>query len=402
MARRHDPLPATFEARGAVIPFAGKSVMGCRLRVVATGRTPDREIVVPSGRASAEISTMIMPWSSLPVFATLSARDRALYDAIDRLDAEQGIDPFAIRATTQRVDQEHGLDDAIRTRARRDIERERRDRLTVYLSFVAAIMRVAGTRLDDPFMAGATAGLLERITRDPGHAASVGVDAEGLTDRAFRFATEALGAAHGTVNARLEELVDFLAPFGPLDIDPQASGSGFLARRRDDLVRMDRQLAAFGEESRVEIHNIILLIRFAIRDFSDYLKARFRRMELHFEDLLAALGAYEPTKALCLSMRRDVSFALDGWGELCDLWFTAHESGDEAATEAALWQILDFLPVMPADEMERGDDRRRVWHGFGGARAEMVRMLVGWGTNVVDEELVDRIRKARARGTGRD
>lgn len=388
----------SFETRGASIPFRTRNLRCCRLRVVDTGRAIEWEACLPAGLGdTGSRGTMVLPWTDLPLFSRMSDRDRALYDQIDALDDDQHPDPFAIRDAVIRVDGRDDADPAVRDEAVREIERDRRDRLRVYMSFLAQLTRDCGIHQGDRFMAGADTDMLIALTNAPRSVAAPGIDPKALTDRVLGFAADRLGITPKAVNARLEEFTRHLAPFGCINVEGERKVDGFLTRTRNRIAAMDRSIAREARRMRSETEGMSAMIRFAIKDFLDYSGDRLDRIEQVFSHLYSMFRDYERTRALAMRIRRDVSYALDGWSQLCDVWEGAVASREPQRIEEAVRYILTVLPLMPEEEVRPGGERGRVWRGFEAARVQMVRVLVGWDDDEVDEELLYRLADARRR-----
>jgi hypothetical protein len=90
-----------------------------------------------------------------------------------------------------------------------------------------------------------------------------------------------------------------------------------------------------------------------------------------------------------------VAYALDGWDNLVDAWFAVEGSEVPSEKAEALQFIINNLPMMPVEEMEGGTERSKVWKGFNVARTGVIRAMVSWGDNAVDQEMVDRINRAK-------
>lgn len=398
MTRRNKALPASFEARGASVPFTTKNLRNCRLRVVDNGRTIEWEACLPAGLGDLDSrGVMILPWTDLPSFSQMSPRDRALFARIDEFEDDQHPDPFAIREAVIRVDSESAEDEAARTEALREIEREKRDRLRVYMSFLAQLTRDCGIKQGDRFMAAADTDTLIELTNNPNAVAALGIDPKALTDRVLGFASSQLEIPPKLVNTRLEEFTKYLAPFGCINVEGEKKVDGFLTRTRNRIADMDRSMARQAKQMRAEAADMAVMVRFAIKDFLDYANERLDRIEQVFSHFYNIFRDYDRTKAFALKTRRDVSYALDGWSQLCTVWEAALATREDEAIDEALRYILAMLPLMPEGEMRPGGERGRVWQGFEAARNQMVRVLVGWGDNAVDEELAHRIASARQR-----
>lgn len=327
----------------------------------------------------------------------MSHRDRALYDRIDDFDDDEHPDPFAIREAVIRVDSEDESDETARDEALQETERDRRDRLRVYMSFLAQLTRDCGIHQGDRFMANADTDMLIALTNNPNTVATTGVDPKALTDRVLGFASDQLKIPPKLVNAHLEEFTRYLAPFGCINVEGEKKIDGFLTRTRNRITEMDRSIARQAKTMRSESENMATMVRFAIKDFLDYANERLDHIEQVFSHLYSIFRDYERTKALALRIRRDVSYALDGWNQLCAVWERAVATKDQQQIDEAIQYILAVLPLMPEEEVKPGGERSRVWHGFETARVQMVRVLVGWGDNEVDTELAQRIAESHQR-----
>lgn len=392
MSRKGRPMPLSFEARGASVPFETSSLRECRLRVVDMGRELDWEITVPSGMGGTDSrSVMILPWRDVPTFAGMTLRDKELYQRIDDIDDSESPDPFKLREIRIRVDQAMGESEQVRSQAAMEVDREKQDRLMTYLSFLAQLTRDCGIRKGDAFMDSADTGLLMRLTQDKKASQEAGLDAAALTERVLSFASEEVDAPVKVVNQRLEELTSYMAPFGAVNIEAENKTDGFLTRTRNEIKRMDRSMTQYSKSARSEASDRITLVRFAIKDFLDYVDERFNQIEQFFSFFMNVFREYDKTKVFAQQIRRDVSYALDGWSHLCGIWFTALETKEDEAIDDAIGYILANLPVMPDEEVNQDDERSRVRRGFEMARVQMVRTMVNWTDNTVDRELEQRV-----------
>jgi len=392
LSGRRAVLPPSFEARGASVPFQANSLKQCRLRVIDLGHSVDWEITVPSGMGGIESrSVMILPWRDVPMFAGLNPRDKELYQRIDALEDDVSPDPFKIREIRIRIDQTMAETEEERRLATIEVDREKQDRLETYMSFLAQITRDCGIRQGDTFMASADTALLMRLTKDQKASSELGFDAAALTERVLAFAAEEVNVPRKVVNQRLEELTTFMAPFGAVNIDTDSKTDGFLTRTRNELKVMDRTLMQYGRQSRSEVGDMIVLVRFAIKDFIDYVNDRFSEIEQFFSFFINVFRDYSKTKAFAQKVRRDVSYALDGWSHLCAVWSEAHATNQSDKMDAAIAYILRHLPLMPQEEVRQENVNSSVRRGFETARAQMVRTLVNWTDNQIDREMEQRV-----------
>ncbi len=365
----------------------------------------DWEAVIPNYQAQR--AQLVMDWDHLPSFASLDDRDRSLYREINALDEDADeyvdedviVDPFVLRATRIKIDGELGETDEIRRRARREEQLDRRDRMQVYLSFLAQLTRDCGMANGDAFMANANTELLMRVTNGEIEE-ELGIDKGEFTDRVLAFAAGKTGVDFKTVNARLEFMSDKMAALGAINASlggRTGKTTGFLARSRRRLETFRTQMQSYKRDCREEMTDPVTMIAFAAKQYMSYVDQRTTAIEQKFSYFMNVIEDFETSLALVHQSRRDVSFALDGWGELIDVWDETSGSVENDKVEQGVRYILEHLPLMPQDELDHADEDSRIWNGYDGARTAMVRMMTRWGDGQVDEELQRRIEDGKKR-----
>ncbi|MDJ0951938.1 MAG: hypothetical protein QNJ94_23755 [Alphaproteobacteria bacterium] len=391
-------LPTSFERRGSVVGFNHDLLRNARLRITDEY---DWEVVIPNYQAQR--AQLVLDWDQLLNFTSLGDRDRALYQAINALDEDEDadaiVDPFVLRATRIKIDKTLGESDEVRRRARREEQLDRQDRMMVYLSFLAQLTRDCGAAHGDTFMANATTDLLMRVT-DSRAEEELGIDKGRFTDSVLAFAAEKTGIDFKVVNARLEFMSDLMATLGAINADldgRSAKTTGFLARSRRRLEAFRTEMLEYRNSCRTEMVDPVNAIAFAAKQYMDYVDLRTCAIEQKFSNFMNVIEGFQSGLALVRQSRRDVSFALDGWSELIDVWDVASGAGTEEEIEQAVGFILDHLPLMPQDEHDHTDEDSRVWNGYDGMGTAMVRMMTNWGDGQVDEDLQRRIEAGKKR-----
>ena len=391
-------LPTSFERRGSVVGFNHDLLRNARLRITDDY---DWEAVIPNYQAQQ--AQLVMDWDHLPSFASLDDRDRSLYQEINALDEDADedvlIDPFVLRATRTKIDKELGETAEIRRRARREEQLDRQDRMQVYLSFLAQLTRDCGMANGDAFMANANTELLMKVTNGEIEE-ELGIDKGEFTDKVLAFAAEKTGIDSKTINARLEFMSDKMAALGAINTSlsgRSAKTTGFLSRSRRRLETFRTEIQTYKRECREEMIDPVTMIAFAAKQYMNYVDLRTSAIEQKFSYFMNVIEDFENSLALVRQSRRDVSFALDGWGELIDVWDETGASAENDRIEEGVRYILEHLPLMPQDELDHADEDSRIWNGYDGARTAMVRMMTRWGDGQVDEELQRRIEDGKKR-----
>ena len=384
-------LPKSFEARGCLVGFQKTSLAQARLRAVPDGTLVEWEIMIPVNREKRNSSVMIMPWRQLNAYTSLADRDKYLYDAVDHLD-EDHPDPLIMRRVRLAVDAEHHPDNDRRMDAKRAMQRDRRDRLNVYLSLLAQMTRDAGIGLGDTFMAHANTELLMKITQGD---SSLGIDGEALTNRVLGFHAQKVGLAFKDVNLRLEAVADQAAVFGTMNLAETSARDGLFHHLKQRVLDFDLSLAVFESKAFSEIQNMSMMVRFAAKDFVKFIDEKTSMVEQILSNFSTALTESDRVQGIIKKTRRDVSYALDGWDALVEAWFAVEETGTTAEKTEVLQFIFNHLPLMPEEEVDTGSERGKVWKGFNAARVSVVRAMVSWSDNEVDQEMVERINRTK-------
>lgn len=386
-------LPSTFEQRGCLVGFHKQGIAQARLRARSDGREIEWEIVIPTNRDKRGGAVLIMPWRQLMHYTSLGERDRAVYDAIDAAEEDEP-DPLMLRGHRLKVDAERHPTDEGRAAAKQGLLRDRADRLNVYISFLAQMTRAAGIAMGDTFMARADTALLMRLTQ--GNRSELDIDPELLTSKVMAFHANLLGVTPKSVNDRLAEIADMTAPFGTLNLKDDAVRDGYFNRTKARILEFESSLMDFEQKAFEDMRNVAMMTRFAAKDFVKFIEEKTGTIEQIFSNFATIFRESKRVTDIVNRARRDVSFALDGWDGLADLWFDALARGAEYPEKCeVLAYIFSHLPMMPEAEIDNKTERGKVWKGFNAARVSAVRAMVSWGDNAVDTELAERVARAK-------
>jgi hypothetical protein len=390
-------LPNTFQARGVNVPFVNGKLKPVRLRAHPGQRPKEWEAVFENYAGVEDRQSLVMQWVHVPNWTQLDSRDRALFDAIVATFADTPLDPLTMRTLALAADRDHAEDPAVREFAKARLDQARKDRFQAYISLLAQATRECGVARGDQVMAKANSlVLMAAIRATPGEAANSG---QALTEKVFGYLAQQAKIPPALVIERIEDISEILSPIGAinLDADPGARQEGHLALA---FARLEKFRDAMREhEKRVsdEAANRALLVQFSASQFRDYVSDRLSDIEQQLSHFVAVVRDHEKIREAIAGWARDISFALDGWGELIDVWDRAHEtfaeSGDPHVLDLAVQHILLYLPTMPREAME--SESERVWNGLTFQRSKMVRQLTNWIDGKVDRDLQTRLDAAR-------
>jgi hypothetical protein len=390
-------LSDTFQSRGVMVPFENPKLRPVRLRASAGQRPKEWEAVFENYAGAGDRQNLIMQWIHVPSWVQMNARDRALFDAIGGAFADAAPDPLAMRALALQADRDHAENPETREIAKARLDGLRKDRFQAYISLLAQATRECGTARGDPVMAKANSlVLMAAIRATPGENADAGA---ALTDKVFGYLSAQAKVPLVQVVQRIEAVSDILAPIGAinLDADPGARQEGHLALSFARLEAFRAALQDYEKTTRDEAANRAMLVQFSAVQFRDYVADRLSDIEQKLSFFVAVVRDHAAVCDLLTDWARDIAFALDGWGELIDVWDEAQaafeRNPDPYILDLAVQHILLYLPTMPRAETD--SETERVWNGLTFQRTRMVRQLTNWIDGSVDKDIETRIKAAR-------
>lgn len=396
MSAEHN-LPTTFERCGTAVPLAHPGYMHARVREYEFGKERILEAVLPNHSGVRRGELTVIPWRDLKDRATFTERDLHIMQDIMRLRGKQPVNPIYVRLLCQRADAIHNPDEDTRRLARDQAENDRVDRETVRMSCLAQLTRECGISRGDAFMAKAnTRTLLDLINEAQ---ESAGFDVRMLIERVMHFAAERSGSSIEDVRDWMDPLVGLIAPFGSVPAAGEERLDGFLFTQHRNLLNFRKSLHEHGATASGEAARSIQLILEICDQTITYVNSRLVRLDALLGSFADMFDAIDGTLERLQKLLRDVSFALDGWNELINIWQEAVGGigmiGGEQALFRAVDHILLYLPVIPAQEIRGGKpagvmERERT-------RLSLVRSMHSWSTNEMDEELQGRVTVGQSR-----
>jgi hypothetical protein len=367
-AQKHDNFwPATFQERGAVVPFTTPVLAFSRVR-----QQEERglELLVP-GLAGGR-DTYIIPWRSLPSVFVMTVHDRVLREEIEVLPAS---DPGEIRRATLKVEST-GLAGSNNAQAAKQAngDDESEKLLTNFFLVTEAVKQLSGGKLQ--------IGPAD-LTHDAGRANIKAI----LSRIAAMFRLNA-----DEFYARLESWAGTVAPIG-------VPGLNYTCRLRqliadiadyaDDLETWsDRDLSDVSDSARV-------CVRIA-EETSSTARTIATGVDRYAEDMRGTFADWDGNLMRLEALMAKLSWILDGWRPIVTLWRET-DHGNREASQDAIAEMLRLMPVMPRREV--GSRARRTWGDLSQSLYRTrVRAHEDWLSGKVDIELVLRLERFKAIG----
>jgi hypothetical protein len=384
-------LPTTFERRGTTVPLVHPGFKHIRVREYEFGKDRILEAVMPNYSGVRRGELTVIPWSDLKDRAAFAERDLHIIQDILRLRGKQPINPIYVRVLCQKADAIHSPDEDERRLAREQAENDRVDRESVRMSCLAQLTRECGISHGDAFMAKAnTTTLLDLINQAQ---QGDGFDVRMLIERVMQYAAERSGTSIEEVRDWMAPLVGLIAPFGSVPAAGEDHLDGFLFTQHRNLLGFRKGLHERAATATGDLADSIMLILEVCDQTITYVNSRLVRLDSllgRFADMFEEVdGSLERLKKLL----RDVSYALDGWKELIDIWEEAMGGlgmiGGEQALLRSVDHILLYLPIIPQQEIRGANpadmmERERT-------RLTLVRSMHSWTTNEMDTDLQSRV-----------
>ena len=379
------------------MPLAHPGFTHARVREYDFGKDRILEAVLPNYSGVRRGELTVIPWADLKDRAAFGERDLHIMQDIMRLRGKQSIDPIYIRLLCQRADAIHNPDEDTRRLAREQAENDRVDRESVRMSCLAQLTRECGISRGDAFMAKANTKTLLDLINDAQEGA--GFDVRMLIERVMHFAAERSGSTVEDVRDWMDPLVGLIAPFGSVPAAGEERLDGFLFTQHRNLLGFRKSLHEHGATASGDAARSIQLILEVCDQTITYVNSRLVRLDSLLGRFADMFDEFDGTLERLKKLLRDVSYALDGWHELIEIWREAVGGigmiGGEQALFRAVDHILLYLPIIPTPEIRGANpgammEKERT-------RLTLVRSMHSWTSNEADTELQSRVEAGRSR-----
>jgi hypothetical protein len=356
--------PATFEERGATVPFTTPILASARVR------QPDEqklELLVPG--MSGTKGTYVIPWPSLPEIFKMTVHDRALYEEIGEVGAAT---PYDIKMAALKVARTGLAGPGVAKTARDALDEiDNHELLSRFFLIVRTLEQLSDDKTNTSLEELVTEEGKRRVKRALGFVAlDLGINADELYDRLEKWGTSItpIGVPDTPVDGRLRRLAKRLLPFSRALAEFAAADVG-------DSVGEAQLCADTAQETQRFVMEVVVA--------TDRLAAK----------VADALNEWTDQYEVIVTNMRRISWLLDGWELLMKMWDAA-ENEPKFRQRETLVEMVRLLPVIPQNEVQSA--QQQVWSDLTKSMRRQVRILESWTTGEIDIDLMLRLEKYKS------
>lgn len=361
---RQHLLPSTFEERGAVVPFTTPLLAFARVRKDWRDRL---ELVI--GPFAGTAGSYVIAWAAVRDLFALTSHDAYLYEQVmeKKILEPHGIRLAALEAARTGLAGPEAAEAAEHTLA---IEAEAR-----VFNEVLIILRVI-----EEVEKSAAAALMRDLVTEEGQA------------RARR----ALGAAVRRLDldpAEFDQRVSLLGSMTyPIGVSWSAE-AGRMRRLMQRVIEFGESISSWGEARPPEQAAKAEFCHEVAQHTVHIARRVLEEFDLTMTNPLRLLREWPERGPVLGRHARRLTWLLDGWAAIVELWFEAVGEGRQVVT---LDQIMPALPLIPRDEaLDEGD--RAASNEIALRAKRWVRMNENWRTGLPDPEMTRRLELLKAR-----
>ncbi|MEQ9488205.1 MAG: hypothetical protein RIM72_04315 [Alphaproteobacteria bacterium] len=383
----------SFEDRGVYVGFHTRMVELCRVRSPRDPDLDDYEALIPNWTGKEQMSSndLVMPFSDVSNWASLSDRDNYLHDELEKRRTAMGghLDPIMMREIRLQADAEAGRE-VDRISAERELEISKLDVQNAFLEILAMFGR---TYADD-------VGAFELTNVNRMVLVALAAESQDSLRRLVRLVSTAVAKRASMTRELLQERLDvlstFAAPICSLVTDDPTREVGFLSRQQGVMELLNRQVKQHAESRTIEIQDAARVIDMNIQVFLEY--ARTRSVMIKNALLTEGYYTFNDDYAKLLDMvaeeRIKISYALDGWAAHASRWLALDED-DHEGRDAAVFFILKEMPNPTKNIEEEVASSLYANTDLSAMRGRVVRVMHSWADDSLDEALHARVMRAR-------
>lgn len=347
---KNEFLPASFEARGATIPFTSQPLRHARIRLDEDGVL---EALVP-GLSGAE-GVYVIPWSGLGQVISMSVHDRMLHDNISKSTSckPEDVRAFALELAKSGV---AGVKASQSAREELELDKTVRHNIRMYLIY-KLVREVAGDE--------ACADVKSKNQ----------IRAVDVATKYVKDYIDGIGMKGPDMHNGLLAWAEAAAPIGLAE----EGHKGTLRLLSERLADFSTSMANWASNEPPETHIAGTKISKAAKAVSLCAESRFLNVEKVMVTPKAALARLEDVKKLFAYEAERAAWILDGWTRVLDEWEEGLTKERYKQRDLAIG-LQTCLPIMPEDEVAQED--RALWEELQGS--QIVRKLDANGEEVQD------------------
>jgi len=382
-----------FEDRGVHVGFGTRLLRLARCRQSRQVST-EQEALIPnwSGHGTVQSGDLVMPMTNLSDWAEVEGRDGALYDRVIATGIEYGghIDPILMRDILLEIDLIYGSE-MQRAEAEREIALTDHDAENSYLEVLAMFGRKVGTEIGQRgFMELTRAVLVQLAEQDP-------TELHRLVKVIAGHVARQSDMRRAELQKRLTRICDFATPICSLVTNDTSREVGFLSRQQSLMERLHDSVSGYQEDPKTEVQNAALLLCENMADFMVFANSRASGIKDCILDPqnYTADDRYERFLEIITEQRKRIAYALDGWAHHARTWFAIHQR-DRVGKIDLIRAMARDMPSPPSEvEHVIGPYHRNMT--LFDLRSGVVKELHSWADDVLDVELLERVKLGRRR-----
>jgi len=358
-------LPSTFEDRGTSAPFTTPMFAMSRVR------PDDRQglvLLLPSFGGTD--GSYVVPWSAVQDIGGMSTHDRALHEEIL---ASKAISPDQMRTAAFKVAMTGLAGPVAAEAAKKAVAEDKKKIEETHILLILALLTSSGMTTQELMQTNPetdewrvkTKAMLEKA------AADYGITIDQIYDR-------------------IGELSETLAPVG-LAISRQEAR---LRQLLQSLGEFRQSISEWGEADVSEWADFALYAA-AVADLTlDMAGTMFRKLDNGVQDIGLVVREWPVQGPLAKHMATRLSWLLDGWDFIIELWRSLAEAPIEEQRDGVA-NLMRVLPLIPRNESEEDDDEAKKRHEL--FQRKRLQAHIDWRTGKYDVELVSRIEQIKAK-----
>ena len=284
-------LPATFEERGAVVPFTTPALSLARVR-----RDQRQRMILMMPNFGGTEGAFVVPWNAVSEVAALSIHDRALHEDIE---AAEAVTPEQLRGCALRIGMTGLAGPVVAEASRAAMDAEKRKTIELHFLLIMSLLNALGLGAD------------ELMALAPGSEAW-----RAKTRTLLDQAGQRLRIEFNDIYARLAALSRVLVPLG-LSAGRQ---EGRLRGLLDGFAEFRDGITEWSESEKSELAPFANFAGFVANDTLRNADRLFRQLDTGVRDIVSAVRDWNNHAKAVVGAANKLAWLLDGWDVIFAFW----------------------------------------------------------------------------------
>jgi hypothetical protein len=358
-------LPATFEERGAVVPFTTPALSLARVR-----RDQRQRMILLMPNFGGTEGAFIVPWNSVSEVTTMSIHDRALHEEIE---AAEAVTPEQLRGCALRIGLTGLAGPTVAEASRSAVESEKRKTVELHFLLIIGLLNSLGLATEDLTALGSgTETWRVRVKTLLGQAG------------------QRLGIEVNDIYARIAALARVMVPLG-------LSGGRHEGRLRallDDFADFRDAVTEWSESEKSELAPFANFAGFIAHDTLKAADRLFRQLDTGVRDMVSIVRDWNTHAKGVVGVAGKLCWLLDSWDFIFEFWAQVQGEPIEIQREA-IGRIVRVLPLIPRNEADGPQDELELRQQQ--LQGRQLQVNADWRRARTDLDLTARIEMAKAK-----